>query len=233
MQFGAAGKRASWDETRGLWVVQTTSGVFEAPVLISAAGHLSDPSYPDIPGIAKFKGQVFHSCEWAGKRVGVIGTGASAIQILPQLARTASHLTVFQRSAPYVIPRRDHVYNEAEQGMFERFPEAMQELRDELFWGNASRFPQRRQVPAFIEMVRGMASTHLQAEVPDEALRKKLTPHHAIGCKRVLISNDYYPALMQPHVDLETSGMECIDETGVLLKSGGKVELDLLAAAQP
>lgn len=83
MQFGAAGKRASWDETRGLWVVQTTSGVFEAPVLISAAGRLSYPSYPDIPGIAKFKGQVFHSCEWAGKRVGVIGTGASAIQILP------------------------------------------------------------------------------------------------------------------------------------------------------
>lgn len=231
MQFGAAVERASWDETRGLWVVQTTSGVFEAPVLISAAGRLSYPSYPDIPGIAKFKGQVFHSCEWAGKRVGVIGTGASAIQIVPQLARTASHLTVFQRSAPYVIPRRDHVYSEAEQGMFERFPEAMQELRDELFWGNASRFPQRRQVPAFIKMVRGMASTHLQAEVPDEALRKKLTPHHAIGCKRVLISNDYYPALMQPHVDLETSGMECIDETGVLLKSGEKVELDLLVVA--
>lgn len=237
VQFGASVERASWDETRGLWVVQTTRGVFEAPVLISAAGHLSDPSYPDIPGIAKFKGQVFHSakwdhsCDWAGKRVGVIGTGASAIQIVPQLARTASHLTVFQRSAPYVIPRRDHVYSDAEQGMFERFPEAMQELRDELFWGNESRFPQRRQVPAFIEMVRGMASCHLQAQVPDEALRKKLTPHYAIGCKRILISNDYYPALMQPHVQLETSGIECIDETGVLLKSGEKVELDLLVVA--
>ncbi|OZI33187.1 4-hydroxyacetophenone monooxygenase [Bordetella genomosp. 1] len=237
VRFGANVERAAWDEDRGIWVVKTSVGVFEAPVLISAAGHLSDPSYPDIPGICSFKGDIFHSAkwdhsyDWSGKRVGVIGTGASAIQIVPELARSASHLTVFQRSAPYVIPRRDHVYSPAEQGMFERFPESMQELRDELFWGNESRFPQRRQVPAFIEMIRGMAVNHLQAQVPDEALRTKLTPHYAIGCKRILISNDYYPTLMRPNVDLETAGIASIDETGVVLTSGERVELDLLVVA--
>ncbi len=237
IRFGAAVERACWHEDRKIWVVQTPVGVFEAPVLISAAGHLSDPSYPDIPGISTFQGQIFHSAQWdheadwSGKRVGVIGTGASAIQIVPQLARTAGRLTVFQRSAPYIIPRRDHVYSEAEQGMFERFPEAMQELRDELFWGNESRFPQRRQVPAFIEMIRGMAVNHLQSQIPQQELRKKLTPHYAIGCKRILISNDYYPSLMQSNVDLETAGIERIDETGVILKNGEKVELDLLVVA--
>src|SRR5690606_19217853 len=113
VKFGATVECASWDESRQPWVVHTSLGVFEAPVLISAAGHLSDPSYPDIPGLSTFKGEVFHSAkwdhsyDWAGKRIGVIGTGASAIQLIPQLATTAKQLTVFQRSAPYVIPRRD------------------------------------------------------------------------------------------------------------------------------
>ena len=237
VKFGATVESASWDESRQLWVVQTSVGVFEAPVLISAAGHLSDPSYPDIPGISTFKGEVFHSAkwdhsyDWAGKRIGVIGTGASAIQLVPQLATTAKQLTVFQRSAPYVIPRRDHVYSDAEQGMFERFPETMQELRDELFWGNESRFPLRRLVPAFIEMIRSMAVNNLHAEVQDEALRKKLTPHYSIGCKRILISNDYYPSLTRPNVALETSGIAGIDESGVILQSGERVELDLLVVA--
>lgn len=237
VRFGTTVERANWDEVRQVWSVQTSEGLFEAPILISAAGHLSDPSYPEIPGLSKFRGHLFHSAkwdhsyDWAGKRVGVIGTGASAIQIVPELSSTAKRLTVFQRSAPYVIPRRDHVYTNAEKGMFERFPEAVQELRDELFWGNESRFPQRRQVPAFIEMIRSMAVNHLHAQVADEDLRKKLTPHYSIGCKRILISNDYYPALSQPHVALETSGIECIDEGGVVLTSGERVDLDLLVVA--
>lgn len=237
VRFGATVEQATWNESRQVWVVKTSVGIFETPVLISAAGHLSDPSYPDIPGLSKFKGEVFHSAkwdhsyDWSGKRVGVIGTGASAIQIIPQLAESAEHLTVFQRSAPYIIPRRDHVYSEVERRMFERFPTTMQELRDELFWGNESRFPQRRQVPAFIEMIRAMAVNHLHSQVPDEELRKKLTPHYSIGCKRILISNDYYETLSQSHVTLETAGIASIDESGVILKTGERVELDLLVVA--
>ncbi len=237
VRFGVEVSRAQWDADSAAWLVDTAAGGFKARVLISAAGHLSDPSYPDIEGLAGFKGRVFHSAKWdagydvAGKRIGVIGTGASAIQIVPELARSAERLTVFQRSAPYIIPRRDHVYSEAEKVLFERFPQAAQELRDELFWGNESRFPQRRQVPAFIEQITATALNHLRQQVPDECLRQKLTPHYAIGCKRVLISNDYYPALQQPNVSLETAGISRIDAEGVILKNGERVDLDLLVVA--
>ncbi|AZY47886.1 flavin-containing monooxygenase [Bordetella avium] len=237
LRFGANVTQAVWDAQAGAWMVDTTAGGFKARVLISAAGHLSDPSYPDIEGMDTFKGRTFHSAKWdagydfSGKRIGVIGTGASAIQIVPELAREAAQLTVFQRSAPYVIPRRDHVYSEAEKGLFERFPEAAQELRDELFWGNESRFPQRRQVPAFIDQITAMALGHLRQQVPDAALRQKLTPHYAIGCKRVLISNDYYPTLQRSNVALETAGIARIDADGVILKNDERVDLDLLVVA--
>ena len=174
--------RAAWDAAQAAWLVDTTAGRFKAQVLISAAGHLSDPSFPDIEGWPPSGARVFHSANWdhsydpAGKRIGVIGTGASAIQIVPELARDAGQLTVFQRSAPYVIPRRvPCLQRRPRRGLFARFPEAAQELRDELFWGNESRFPQRRQVPAFIEQVTAMALSHLRKQVPDE-LRAQLTP---------------------------------------------------------
>ena len=237
IEFGANVLSANWDNSLEKWVVLTAKGKFTAPVLISAAGHLSDPAYPEIPGLDSFQGKLFHSAQWdhsydtAGKRIGVIGTGASAIQIVPELAKAARHLTVFQRSAPYVIPRRDHVYSEAEKGMFARFPETAQDFRDELFWGNESRFPQRKQVPAFIEMISSMALNHLRQQVPDEKLREKLTPKYAIGCKRILISNDYYPTLMQPHVALCTDGIESVDGNSIVLRSGERVDLDLLVVA--
>jgi cation diffusion facilitator CzcD-associated flavoprotein CzcO len=237
IEFGANVIKATWNPADQRWEVMTSKGLFTALALVSAAGHLSDPAFPDIPGIDSFKGKIFHSAQWDhdcptdGKRVGVIGTGASAIQIVPELAKSAQHLTVFQRSAPYVIPRRDHVYSDAEKGMFERFPEMAQELRNELFWGNESRFPQRRQVPAFIKMISDMALNHLAEQVPDEKLRTRLTPAYAIGCKRILISNDYYPALNQGHVALCTDGIERVDANGVILKTGERVDLDLLVIA--
>jgi cation diffusion facilitator CzcD-associated flavoprotein CzcO len=237
VEFGANVLSALWDPENELWVVTTQKGIFKAMALISAAGHLSDPSYPDIQGLNSFEGRVFHSAQWdhgadtAGKRIGVIGTGASAIQVIPELAKTAASLTVFQRSAPYVIPRRDHVYSEAEKGMFKRFPETAQELRDELFWNNESRFPQRKQVPAFIHMISEMALNHLNQQVPDENLRAKLTPAYSIGCKRILISNDYYPTLAKDHVSLSTEGIESVDARGVILRSGERVDLDVLVVA--
>ncbi|NYT84436.1 flavin-containing monooxygenase [Pollutimonas harenae] len=237
VRFGETVLKASWDPATSMWHVLTSAGEYTAYALISAAGHLSDPSYPDIDGLSSFEGKVFHSARWdhsystANRRIGVIGTGASAIQIVPELAREATHLTVFQRSAPYVIPRRDHVYSEAEKGLFTRFPDTAQELRDELFWGNESRFPQRRQVPAFIEQVSSMALNHLKNQVPDETLRQKLTPNYAIGCKRILLSNDYYPTLMQPNVSLETTGISHVDKHGVVLKNQDRIDLDLLVIA--
>jgi cation diffusion facilitator CzcD-associated flavoprotein CzcO len=237
IRFDSEVLRAQWQPAEHHWRVETTGGVHLARVLVSAAGHLSDPAYPDIPGLTDFGGALFHSArwnhdyDWTGKRVGVIGTGASAIQVVPELAEAAQRLTVFQRSAPYVIPRKDRVYTEAEKGMFRRLPHTAQSLRDELFWSNEARFPQRRGVPAFIEEIARTANDHRASQVSDPELLAKLTPDYQIGCKRILISNDYYPTLRRDDVDLETTGIARIDERGVVMTDGRRVDLDLLVVA--
>lgn len=235
--FDADMLAAHWDQATTSWHVRSTLGLHRCRTLISASGHLSDPSYPDIPGLDTFGGLTFHSARWdasanlAGKRIGVIGTGASAIQIVPQLAGDAEHLTVFQRSAPYVIPRIDRAFTSAEKRMFQRMPAVAQEMRDELFWGNESRFPQRRQIPAFVEQIRDRAERHLEDQVPDLELRAKLTPDYMIGCKRILIANDYYPTLMRDNVDLETAAIVEITPEGILTADGRLIELDVLVVA--
>ncbi|WNI14265.1 flavin-containing monooxygenase [Actinacidiphila sp. ITFR-21] len=237
IHFDSEVLHASWSEQRGRWIVETPHGFHVSKAVVTASGHLSDPVMPSIPGIETFDGDLFHSArwdhsrDWAGKRVGVIGTGASAIQIVPELAKTAEHVTVFQRSAPYVIPRKDYVYSSAEKGMFRRLPATAQALRDQLFWDNESRFPQRRGVPAFIDQIAATARQHLEAQVDDPVLRARLTPDYAIGCKRILISNDYYPTLALPHVDLVTEGIARIDAQGVRTQDGRQTELDLLVVA--
>jgi cation diffusion facilitator CzcD-associated flavoprotein CzcO len=237
IRFNATVTHAEWDEADRTWAVRTTSGSYRAPALVSAAGHLSDPSYPDIDGLQDFRGTIFHSARWdhqcdpAGKRIGVIGTGASAIQIVPEIQPVAGHLTVFQRTAPWVIPRPDHAYTPAERRTFERVPESAQQLRNELFWGNEARFPQRRLVPAFINEITGRALDHLNAQVADPALREKLRPDYQIGCKRILISSEYYPALTKANVTLETNGIASVDATGIITGTGDHVDLDAIIVA--
>lgn len=237
IRFDSEVLRADWNVDEQRWHVHTAHGVHVANALVTASGHLSDPSYPDIPGFDEFEGTVFHSArwnhdhDWSGRRIGVIGTGASAIQIVPEMAKTASQLTVFQRSAPYIIPRKDREYTAAEKGMFRRLPETAQALRDELFWANEARFPQRRGVPSFISEILQTATGHLEQQVPDPDLRARLTPDYQIGCKRILISNDYYSTLGLEHVDLETSGIAKIDATGIVTRDGRHIDLDLIVVA--
>lgn len=234
LRFGSELLEATWDDVQGFWKLETAGGRYEANILIAAAGHLSDPKYPDIPGIEEFDGTVFHSARWdheatfEGKRVGVLGTGASAIQIVPEVAQTAGHLTVFQRSAPYVVPRMDREYSQAERSMFARMPATAQELRRELFWANEARFPQRRGIEAFIDRVTGIALGHLEDQVPDPELREKLTPDYAIGCKRILISNKYFPTYLQDNVTLETTGIGHVEGNRIELRDGTAHELDVL-----
>lgn len=228
---------AEWNESRGVWEVEATAGRYEADVVVAASGHLSDPKFPEIQGIESFEGEIFHSSRWdheavfEGKRVGVIGTGASALQIIPEVAKLAGHLTVFQRSAPYVTPREDREYTEAEKRMFERMPETAKDLRRDLFWGNEARFPQRRGIEAFIEKIKNVALGHLEKQVSDPALRAKLTPDYEIGCKRILISNAYYPTFLRDNVSLETDGIDFIQGNRVHLKTGESHELDVLIVA--
>jgi cation diffusion facilitator CzcD-associated flavoprotein CzcO len=158
----------------------------------------------------------------------VIGTGASAIQVVPAIADDAARLTVFQRTAPHVIPRFEEQFSQAEQRMFERFPATMAELRNHLFWANESRFPQRRMVPEFLEQIEALADWHRRSQVSDAELLRKVTPDYTIGCKRILLSNDWYPTLARADVDLETTGIAAIEPRGVLLRDGRRVELDAL-----
>ncbi|KAA1418420.1 NAD(P)/FAD-dependent oxidoreductase [Mumia zhuanghuii] len=228
---------AVWDEQAQRWDVRTSRGRHLATTLVTACGHLSDPAIPDLEGLDTFTGEIFHSARWnhdvdlVGKRIGVVGTGASAIQIVPELADLAESLTVFQRSAPYIVPRKDRAYSEAEKTMFGRLPETAQQLRAGLFWDSEARFPQRLGVPAFLAQMKKAARDHLAAQVADADLRDRLTPAYELGCKRILLSNTYYPALTQPHVRLETSGIARMTETGVVARDGSEIALDVLVVA--
>ncbi|KVD67988.1 flavin-containing monooxygenase [Burkholderia ubonensis] len=234
IHFNSDMEDARWDGDQQCWVVRGGSKVFRGKLLISAAGLLSDPKLPDIPGLESFSGEMFHSARWnhkstlENKRVGVVGTGASAIQIIPEVAKVASRLTVFQRTAPWIVPRPDRDYTEAEKGMFRKLPSKMQELRTSIFWENEERFAQRAAVPSLLKKATDIALAHLEQQVPDPVLRKKLTPNYEIGCKRILKSSDYYPALARSNVELVTDGISKIDDRSVVTKSGERYELDAL-----
>jgi cation diffusion facilitator CzcD-associated flavoprotein CzcO len=232
--FGAEVLQARWDEDRSRWIVSTARGEFSGRVLITASGHLSDPKLPELEGLDEFAGPLFHSARWdhsatlAGRRIGVIGTGASAIQVVPAIAPEAGHVTVFQRSAPWIVPRNDRPYSDAERRMFRRVPARAAAVRETLFWQSEARFPQRLGVSTFIDTVQRMASDHLERQVGDPELRHELTPNYAIGCKRILRSDDYYPSLLRPDVYLETTAIERVGPHEVVLCDGRRTPLDVL-----
>ena len=232
--FHAEVTSARWDDQSSHWIVNTPQGRFVGKALITAVGHLSEPKLPNIDGLSEFSGDLFHSARWddvvqlEGKRIGIIGSGATAIQVLPEVAKVASGVVVFQRSAPYVTPRPDRAYSEEEKGLFRKMPETMQELRKEMFWSNEERYAQRRGTPALVSTAAEVAIDHLHRQISDPELRQKLTPNYTFGCKRVLKSNDYYPAFTQEHVELETGGIDRVEGNRVFTKDGVPHELDVL-----
>ncbi|MDO6966168.1 flavin-containing monooxygenase [Rhizobium alvei] len=237
IRFGADMQSARWDDAANLWMVETPLGTFTAQYLITGTGHLADGRFPDVDGLSGFTGQAFHSADWnhnvslEGKRIGVVGSGASAIQIVPEMAKVASELVVFQRSAAYVIPRFDRHYSEAEKGLFRRDAEAMEALRSEVFWGGEYNYAQRRNVPRFLNEAKTMALDHLAKQVPDPELRAKLTPDYEVGCKRLLISNEYFPSFLKPNVTLETSALARVEGSKAISAKGNGYDLDVLVFA--
>ncbi len=237
IRFNTEMLEARWNDTEKKWFVTSSQGIFSSSILITGAGHLADGHLPSIEGLSSFKGETFHSANWnhdaqlAGKRIGVVGSGASAIQIVPEMTKLAKQLVVFQRSACYVIPRHNRDYEEREKQLFRRDPETITELRSDLFWTGEYNFAQRRNVPRFVAEGKKMALDHLQRQVEDPVLRKKLTPDYEIGCKRVLISNDYFPSLTQDHVVLETSALAKVSDAAAISAKGNQYELDVLIFA--
>jgi len=235
IRFNTEVVAASFSAEQGLWTLTTANGEqLQARAVVSAVGQLNRPAIPRIDGIEQFQGQVMHSAQWnddvvlEGKRIAVIGTGASAIQFVPKIVPKAKSLVLVQRSAPYVIPKPDRAYLAAEKVIFERLPKFQLGSRLWQYLGH------ERNALAFTVWDKLMAlpawqfRSNLNKHIKDPELRAKLTPDYPMGCKRILISNDYYPALAQQHVTVTTHGVTHADATGVVTADGVHHEVDVI-----
>jgi cation diffusion facilitator CzcD-associated flavoprotein CzcO len=235
VRFGTDVVRSTYDEERRVWQLELGSGeVLETDVLIAACGQLSRPSYPDVPGLADFAGTRFHSAQWdhsadlAGKRVVVLGTGASAIQFVPEVVKQASHVTLLQRSAPYVLHKPDRAYGARSQAVLARQPAVLKADRARVFVANELRSLGFNTEPRLLKGHQLAFRAQLRRDVPDLALRAKLTPTDPMGCKRILQSNDWYPALTQSHVNVVTEQVVRVLPEGVETADGVLHEADVL-----
>ncbi|MET3984065.1 cation diffusion facilitator CzcD-associated flavoprotein CzcO [Streptomyces sp. PvR034] len=223
-----------WDAEALRWEIETSKGGFTADVVVSATGPLSDPKTPEVPGLAGFPGKVFHSARWdhdydlRGKRVAMIGTGASAIQIVPAIAPDVERLTLFQRTPPWVMPRTDRAISAGERWLHRQLP-FTRAARRGLLWGI-----RELQVGAFTKhpnrlgLIESLAKANMARSIKDPALRAKLTPSYRIGCKRILLSSEYYPALARPNVDLVASGLKEIRGSVLVAADGTETEVDAI-----
>jgi cation diffusion facilitator CzcD-associated flavoprotein CzcO len=235
LRFGHRVVEARFDDADGVWHVTTDRGQqFVARALLLGNGALHVPQLPDIAGLATFRGTQFHSARWnhdydlAGKRVAVIGTGASAIQFVPRIAAEVGKLHVFQRTPPWIVPKRDREMTGAEQWAFEHVPGAHWMRRTGLYWLMESRVVGFAFAPKVLEVAEKLVLRYLARQVPDPALRAKLTPSYRLGCKRVLISNDYYPTMQRPNVELVTDRIEAVTPTGIRTADGTLREVDAI-----
>ncbi len=225
LRFDHEVREAVWEHDEQRWRIETSGGTYTASVLVAAAGSLSDPSIPQLRGLENFKGKVFHSACWdhefdlTGRHVAVVGTGASAIQFVPAIQPRVGKLYVFQRTAPWIVPRRDRPLEERERQMFRRFPLA-QRARRAAIYGLRELFGFAFRHPWAMWYFERIALRHLERGVTDPQLRAKLTPDYTIGCKRILISNDYLPALTRPNVELVTDGIAEVLEHSIISRDG-------------
>ncbi|HME46571.1 NAD(P)/FAD-dependent oxidoreductase [Mycobacterium sp.] len=235
--FGCDVHSAHWDAEHARWEVQTSQGKFTATIVVSAIGVLCEPALPKIKGIDSFEGEVFHSARWnhdadlTGKRVAVIGTGASAIQIVPAIADEVGRLDIYQRTAPWLIPRLDRRYMAAERFAFRYLPGFQRLSRTGIYWGRETLVVGLAKARIFMKPVELAARAKLRFEVKDPEVRAKATPDFKIGCKRILMSNDYYPALNRDNVDLVTDGIAEVRPNAIVARDGTVREVDAIVVA--
>jgi cation diffusion facilitator CzcD-associated flavoprotein CzcO len=223
---------AQWDEREQRWFVETSQGDYAARVLIAATGALSDPSVPDIPGLQSFTGRVFHSARWdhdydlRGRRVAVVGTGASAIQFVPRIQPLVAELKLFQRTPAWIMPHPDRGLTALERRVYSLLPMLQLAMRAGIYWGRETfvvGFLRNR-----MAIAERIARRHLRNQVGDPELRRKLTPRYTMGCKRILISDEFYPALQQANVEVVTEGIREVRERSVVGADGTEREVDAI-----
>ena len=236
-RFNVTFESAAWDAELDRWRIETSAGPTTARLLVAASGALSDPKLPDIDGIDRFAGEIFHSSQWnhesnlTGRRIAVIGTGASAIQIVPEVAQQASRLDVYQRTAPWVLPRRDIAYRPWQKFLLRRFPPLQRLARAAVYLAREATVPMFIALPGIGKLAARSAIGNIDKAISDPVLRAKVTPHFALGCKRVLISNDWYPALTKNNVQLVTEPIRRITPTGIVTADGTERAVDVLIVA--
>lgn len=233
VQFDTEAEIGEWDEAAARWVVKTNHGTIHAKYVIACAGPMHEAALPDIPGVASFAGEAFHTARWnhdvdlSGKRVAVIGTGASAIQYVPVIQPEVKELILFQRTAPWVLPRLNKRATKLKKAIYRRIPWINQRVADVIYAGSeALQLLQRN--PRRMKLLQRISLIHLKRQVADRELRAQLTPHFAMGCKRMLFSNAWYPALAAANTTVVSEGVQAIESDGLVSTSGRKLEADVI-----
>lgn len=228
---------ARWDDEAQVWEIDTNRGTWIARKLIAAHGGLAQPAFPDLAGLDSFSGTVMHSAAWdpevslEGKRVAVVGTGASAIQIVPRIQPEVDRLFVFQRTPPWVLPHTDRPISDRERRLYRRFPLAQKAVRAAIYLARETLAVGMTRDPRLLAPLRAIAWRHLKSQVQDRDLRKKLIPGYSPGCKRLLLSNDYYPAVGAPNTELVTEPIRELRGGALVTADGNEREVDVVIFA--
>ncbi len=234
VRFGEEVTAARWDEDGKRWEIDTRGNQFTADALVLGVGALAQPSIPAVPGLADFEGTVFHSASWnhqhdlRDRRVAVIGTGASAIQFVPRIQPHVARLHLFQRTAPWVLPHPDRSTTGLERRLWRALPRSQHLWRAASYAGREALVFGLALEPRLMRAAEFIAKRHLHGQVSDPKLRRALTPDYRLGCKRILISNDYYPALSAPNVTLVQGGLQDVRKHSVIGSDGIEREVDTI-----
>lgn len=235
IRFGHEMLESAWSNERQLWEIHTSAGDFTAEILISGMGGLSEPALPKLEGLQSFQGTTFHSAQWdhehdlAGERVAVIGTGASAVQFIPEIQPEVGELQVYQRTAPWIVPRRNAEINPRLRRLFQRLPPAMKLVRGALYWSAELLVLGLAKEPRLMRILERVAEKNLERQVPDDPeLRAKLKPSYRLGCKRILFTDSYLPALAKENVEVVSSPIREVRAHSIVTEDGSEREVDTI-----
>jgi cation diffusion facilitator CzcD-associated flavoprotein CzcO len=229
--------KSTWDEGTSRWKVKTTDGVFTCDVLISAIGATAEPDEPDIPGLDDFRGHRFHSARWdhehdlSGESVAVVGTGPAAAQFVPKIQPLVGRLTVFQRTPPWVVPHPDRPVPWPERQLYKLLPFTQDVQRNLLFAIYESIGVGFRGQKRIIAPIEALGRAHLRRQVSDPELRAKLTPRYRFGCKRPILSNEFYPALAADNAQVITEPIHRVEADAVITGDGARHKVDTIITA--
>lgn len=237
LRLGCELLEARWNEARGCWQLETSTGPLSARWLVSGSGPLAEPKLPDVRGLERFRGETMHTARWRddvelrGRRVALVGTGASAIQVGPRLQHHVSKLVVVQRTPPWVLPHRDRPVAPLERQAFRHVPVLQRAARALAFWGREALVPAFTRSGTGLRLVERVARRHLERGISDPQLRERLTPTYRAGCKRLLLSDDWYPALAEHNVDVVTAPLVELREHSIVTGDGAEHNVDVVVFA--